>query len=189
MHDDPSVLSLLTRAQAGDQQAWDTLVDWYAPLVWSICRRYRLADADAGDVGRTVWLRLADQLDTIGDPATLPSWLATATARESAQALPAAWGPHAAGQTPQATNIPDATAATAGHELEHELQLAERRTALREALPHLPPGCQRLLTLLLSDPRFPTPRSAPNWASPSAASDPTAAAAWPCCAPTRPSQP
>lgn len=155
MHDDPSVLSLLTRAQAGDQQAWDTLVDWYAPLVWSICRRYRLADADAGDVGRTVWLRLADQLDTIGDPATLPSWLATATARESAQALPAAWGPHAAGRTPQATNIPDATAATAGHELEHELQLAERHTALREALAHLPPGCQRLLTLLLGDPPDP----------------------------------
>jgi DNA-directed RNA polymerase specialized sigma24 family protein len=76
-------------------------------------------------------------------------------ARESAQAWPAAWGPHAAGQTPQATNIPDATAATAGHELEHELQLAERHTALREALAHLPPGCQRLLTLLLGDPPVP----------------------------------
>ena len=101
MHDDPSVLSLLTRAQAGDQQAWDTLVDWYAPLVWSICRRYRLADADAGDVGRTVWLRLADQLDTIGDPATLPSWLATATARESAQALPG--GPGTARRRADAT--------------------------------------------------------------------------------------
>jgi RNA polymerase sigma factor (sigma-70 family) len=151
MHDDPSVLSLLTRAQAGDQQAWDTLVDWYAPLVWSICRRYRLAAADAGDVGRTVWLRLADQLDTI-DPATLPGWLATVTAQESAQALPAARGPHAAGQTPQATSIPDATAE---HELEHELQLAEHHTALREALAHLPPGCQRLLTLLLEDPPVP----------------------------------
>lgn len=155
MHDDPSVLSLLTRAQAGDQQAWDALVDRYAPLVWSICRRYRLADADAGDVGRTVWLRLADQLDTIGDPATLPTWLATATVRESAPALRAARRPHAAVQTPQATNIPDATAGTAGHELEHELQLAQRHTALREAFAHLPPSCQRLLTLLLDNPPVP----------------------------------
>jgi len=69
MHLDPSAPSLVTRAQARDQQAWDTLVERYAPLVWSICRRYRLADADAGDVGRTVWLELADQLDTIRDPA------------------------------------------------------------------------------------------------------------------------
>jgi RNA polymerase sigma factor (sigma-70 family) len=155
MHDDLSVLSLVTRAQAGDQQAWDTLVERYAPLVWSICRRHRLADADAGDVGRTVWRRLADQLDTIRDPATLPAWLATATARESARALQAARRPHVHGQTPQAANIPDATAATAGNEPEHELQLAERHTALREALAHLPTGCQRLLTLLIEDPPVP----------------------------------
>ena len=155
MHDDPSVPSLLTRAQAGDQQAWDALVDRYAPLVWSICRRYRLADADADDVGRTVWLRLADQLNTIGDPATLPTWLATATVRESARASRAARRTHAALQTPQATNIPDATAGTAGHELEHELQLAQRHTALREAFAHLPPGCQRLLMLLLDNPPVP----------------------------------
>lgn len=155
MHDEPPVPSLVTRAQAGDQQAWDALVDRYAPLVWSICRRYRLAAPDAGDVGRTVWLRLADQLDTIGDPATLPAWLATATARESARAVRAARRPPAAGPTSQATNIPDATAAAAGHELEHELQQAERHTALREAFTHLPPGCQRLLTFLIDDPPVP----------------------------------
>jgi len=76
MHDDPSVLSLTTRARGGDQQAWDALVERYAPLVWSICRRYRLADADAGHVGRTVWLQLADQHHTIRDPAALAGWQA-----------------------------------------------------------------------------------------------------------------
>ena len=70
-------------------------------------------------------------------------------------ALQAARRPHAHGQTPQAANIPDATAATAGHEPEHELQLAERHTALREAPAHLPTGCQRLLTLLIEDPPVP----------------------------------
>jgi RNA polymerase sigma factor (sigma-70 family) len=155
MHDDLQVLSLVTRAQADDQQAWDALVERYAPLVWSICRRYQLADADAGDVGRAVWRQLADQLGTIRDPAALPAWLATATARESARALRAAPRPHAAGQTSQATKLPDTTAGTAGHELEHQLQLAERHTALREALAHLPPGCQRLLTLLIEDPPVP----------------------------------
>jgi RNA polymerase sigma factor (sigma-70 family) len=156
MHDDPSVLYLVTRAQAGGQQTWDALVERYAPLVWSICRRHRLADADAGEVGRTVWLRLADQLDTIRDPAALAGWLATTTSRECARALRPARRPRAAGQTPKAINIPDANAATTGQVLEQELQRAECHAALREALTQLPPGCQRLLTLLIEDPPLPT---------------------------------
>jgi RNA polymerase sigma factor (sigma-70 family) len=47
----PPVNDLVARAEAGDKQAWDALVERYAPLIWSICRRHRLADADAGDAG------------------------------------------------------------------------------------------------------------------------------------------
>jgi Helix-turn-helix domain len=42
MRDDLAVTDLVTRAQDGDQQAWYALVERYAPLIWSICRRYRL---------------------------------------------------------------------------------------------------------------------------------------------------
>ena len=155
MRDDPSGIYLVTRAQTGDQQAWDLLVERYAPLVWFICRRYRLGGPDAEDVGQNVWLRLADQLDRIRDPAALPGWLATATSRECAKALRAPRRPHAAGQVLQAKNIPDARAATAEQELEQELLLAERHAALREAFADLPPDCQRLLALLIEDPRVP----------------------------------
>jgi hypothetical protein len=48
MSDDPPVTDLVTRAAAGDKQAWDGLVERYAPLMWSICRRHRLSDADVG---------------------------------------------------------------------------------------------------------------------------------------------
>ena len=37
----PPVNDLVTRAGNGDKQAWDTLVERYAPLIWSICRRHR----------------------------------------------------------------------------------------------------------------------------------------------------
>ena len=67
----------------------------------------------------------------------------------------AARRPHAAGQTLQTRNIPDATAATAEQELEQELLLAERHAALREALADLPPDRQRLLALLTEDPPVP----------------------------------
>ena len=69
---DPTVSDLVARAKDGDRQAWDALVDRYAPLIWSICRRHRLGPADADDVAQSVWLRLVDQLDRVRDPAALP---------------------------------------------------------------------------------------------------------------------
>ena len=56
MSNDPSITDLVTRASNGDERAWDALVERYAPLVWSVCRRYQLSSADADDVHQTVWL-------------------------------------------------------------------------------------------------------------------------------------
>ena len=38
---------------------------------------------------------------------------------------------------------------------DHELLLAERNAALREALMRMPPGCQRLIAMLIQDPPMP----------------------------------
>src|SRR5262249_62421953 len=81
------VANLVTRARNGDQRAWDALVERYAPLIWSICRRYQLGRADAEDVGQYVWLNLVSQLGNLRDPAPLPGWLATTPARECAKPL------------------------------------------------------------------------------------------------------
>jgi RNA polymerase sigma factor (sigma-70 family) len=151
MRDDPVVSGLVTRAANGDEEAWDALVERYVPLIWSICRSHRLADADAGDVGQRVWLQLVDHLDTVRDPAALPGWLATTTRRECARAQGVARGAHAAGHPPDAETIPDDQAPTA----KHELLAAERHAALREALTRLPPCCQQLITLLIQDPPVP----------------------------------
>ena len=62
MRDDPVVTDLVTTARNGDKQAWDALVERYAPLVWSICRRHQLGDTDAENVGQIVWLQLLDHL-------------------------------------------------------------------------------------------------------------------------------
>jgi RNA polymerase sigma factor (sigma-70 family) len=144
--DDPAVTDLLTRAGSGDKQAWDALVDRYAPLIWSICRRHGLGGAE--DVAQNVWLALVNQLGTLRDPAALPGWLATTTRRECGRVLRAARRPHDAGRAPDADTIPDEQAVTA----EQELLAAERHAALREALAQLPPCCQQLITLLLEDP-------------------------------------
>jgi RNA polymerase sigma factor (sigma-70 family) len=144
------VVDLVTRARTGDKQAWDTLVEGYAPLIWSICCRYQLR-ADAQDIGQSVWLQLAGQLDRIRDPAALPGWLATTTRRECLRLLRAARGTLAAGYVIDAEAVPDEHARTA----DEELLAAERNAALREAFGDLPPCDQRLILLLIEDPPVP----------------------------------
>jgi RNA polymerase sigma factor (sigma-70 family) len=137
------VLGLVTRARDGDEQAWAKLVERYAPLIWSICRRYGLGAADAADVGQSVWLYLVDHLGDLRDPAALPGWLATTTRRECGRALRVGPG-SLAGYMRDIEAIPDEQAITG----EQELLAAERHAALREAFADLPPGCQRLIALL-----------------------------------------
>ena len=148
MSDDSSVTDLVTRTTNGDVRAWDALVDRYAPLIWSICRRHRLDDADAEDVGQNVWLQLVDHLNKIHDPAALPGWLVTVTRRECLRILSATRPPLAASNVTDPETIPGQQDGTA----EQELLAAERHAALREALGDLPPSGQQLILLLLQDP-------------------------------------
>ena len=149
MHND--LAALVIRARNGDQQAWDDLVERYAPLIWSICRRYRLGRADTDDVGQSVWLRLVDQLASLREPAALPGWLATTTQRECGRVLRAARQQEAPGHSPDAADIPDQVTGAA----ESELLRAERHVALREAFTHLPPDSRQLIALLIHDPPVP----------------------------------
>ena len=151
MRDDLMVAALVTRARDGDKQAWDALVERYAPLLWSICRRHRLGGADAADVGQSVWLHLVDQLDHLRDPAALPGWLATTTRRECGRILRGARGPDTARSAVDAETVPDERAGT----VEQDLLVAERHAALREAFTHLPPDGQQLIALLIADPPVP----------------------------------
>ena len=133
--DDPLVIHLVTRARGGDKRAWDALVERYAPLIWSICRKYRLGRDDANDVGQSVWMHLVDQLDKIHNPAALAGWLATTTRRECGRIVRAAHGPGAVVCELDAEIIPDERAEA----VEQELLAAERHAALREAFTCLPP--------------------------------------------------
>ncbi len=128
-----TVTDLVTRAGSGDKQAWDALVERYTPLIWSICRRYQLADTDAVNAGQSVWLHLVDQLGNLRDPATLAGWLAITTQRECLRVLRAQRPPTATSLT-GTSNIADQRTEIA----KQELLRAERHAALRAAFTHLP---------------------------------------------------
>jgi RNA polymerase sigma factor (sigma-70 family) len=147
MRDDPSVVALVARAAGSDPSAWNEIVDRYAPLVWSICTRYQLSRQDTEDVGQTVWLLLVEQLGKLREPAALPGWLATTTARECLRAATAARKSERLG-----TLLDDAIRFADDVVIEEEVLTAERNASLRAAFAALPPRCRHLLALLLSDP-------------------------------------
>jgi len=145
-----SVSDLVTRARNGEKQAWDALVDRYAALIWSICRRHGLGRADTEDVGQAVWLHLVGHLGNLREPAALPGWLATTARRECWRVLRAG-SPLATGYVVDAETLPDNQDETA----ERAVLAAERQAALREAFGELPQRGQRLIALLLEDPPVP----------------------------------
>jgi RNA polymerase sigma factor (sigma-70 family) len=146
---------LVERAAAGDQAAFDELVERFAPLVWRIARSYRLSTADAGDVSQTTWLRLVEALDRIREPERLGAWLVTTAKREALATIRrrdrlvpdadlSAVEPEVPGRVP--------SVAPTGSD---GLEAAETRVAVLEAWATLPERCRGLLTLLLADPPVP----------------------------------
>jgi RNA polymerase sigma factor (sigma-70 family) len=149
MRDDPSVVALVARAADGDQDAWDEIVERFAPLLWSICARYRLSPDDSKDVGQTVWMLLVERLGSLREPAALPGWLATTAQRECLRVLGASRRRSQLAWTTlddEAHEYPDSV------QIEEEIITAERDAALRAAFAELPAPCQRLLAMLMSDP-------------------------------------
>jgi len=147
MRDDPEVVALVTRASGGDQDAWYKLVDRYAPLVYTICARYRLSNHDIEDVGQNVWLLLVEQLGKLREPAALPGWLATTTARECLRVVTAT---HKSERI--STGLDDSVMFVDDAAIDEEILVAERNAALRAAFTELSARCQQLLSMLISDP-------------------------------------
>lgn len=147
MRNDPLVIALVTRAVAGDQGAWDKIVDQYSPLVWSICLRYQLDRQEIDDIGQNVWLLLVEKIGSLREPAALPGWLATTTQRECLRVLRAERRQEHAALVAE-EQMPDPDAAM----IEREILTAERDAALRAAFAELSPSCRELLSMLICDP-------------------------------------
>jgi RNA polymerase sigma factor (sigma-70 family) len=82
--DAASDAELVARCRAGDQSAWEALVDRYARYVHAIVTRvYRLDPHDAEDAFQEVFARIFERLDTLRDVDALRPWIAQ-TARNCA---------------------------------------------------------------------------------------------------------
>jgi RNA polymerase sigma factor (sigma-70 family) len=143
---------VLRQASRPDQDAWNEVVERYAPLVYATCRRFRLSDRDIEDVGRRVWGLLAEQIDRLREPAALPGWLGTTAARECLRVRRP--GPLAGRPGPLAGRPEDRAPFADSAAVAAEILAAERDAALRAAMAELPPRCQQLLAMLMHDPPY-----------------------------------
>jgi RNA polymerase sigma factor (sigma-70 family) len=132
-------------AAAGDQRAWDLLVDRFAGLVWAICREHRLSDSDAADTVQLTWLRLLENLGRIRDPQRLAGWLATTCRRQCLAVLRQS-------KTTIPTTAESLDLVMGGSGAADQAVLAtEQRAILWQAFTRLSDWCQQVLRALILD--------------------------------------
>jgi RNA polymerase sigma factor (sigma-70 family) len=130
-------------AAAGDRRAWDQLVDRFNRMVWSICRGYRLSDADADDAVQLTWMRLLENLERIRDPHRVGSWLATTCRRECLAVLRRSRATVPTMDTALDPMLGSSDAA------DHAVLAAEQRVLLWQAFARLSDWCQQILRALI----------------------------------------
>lgn len=132
---------LVAACLQGDQQAWETLIDKYKRLIYSIPFKYGATAEDAADVFQSVCIEVFNSLGQLKSADSLRSWLITVAVRQSYR-----W------KKKQANHVElDAMEPEVAEELaavpETVLQLQQEQI-VREVVDKLPPRCAELVRLL-----------------------------------------
>jgi RNA polymerase sigma factor (sigma-70 family) len=124
---------LVRRCRAGQEAAWNELVERYSRYVYAIASQgYRLSLHDAEDVFQDVFLRAYNRLENLRDAEALRPWLGQLTRRTCLDRLASA-----ARESPAETVEPPDTAET--------LLGIEEALDVHDALTELGPPCSEIL--------------------------------------------
>jgi RNA polymerase sigma factor (sigma-70 family) len=140
---------LVAACLRGEHSAWDTLVDRYAALIWSIPLKYGFHEPDAADVFQSVCVTLLEKLGTLREPRGLAAWIITTTTRHCLAVIRRQVRERdrsAAGQVRLEADRADTDPLP-----EDEVLALERQYMVRSALSQLPPKCRGLVDALFSD--------------------------------------
>jgi RNA polymerase sigma factor (sigma-70 family) len=122
---------LVRACRAGDEGAWNELVERYSRYVYAIATRgFRLSDDDAEDVFQDVFTRIYTRLDSLRDDSALRPWIGQLTRRRCLDAIAAR------------REVPSEEVAEEGST---DLAEVEEAFEVREAVAALPETCQDIL--------------------------------------------
>ena len=143
---DPELVALCL---GGDARAWETLIQRYRRLIYSIPVKFSFSSADASDVFQAVCLKLIEHLHELKDETKVSAWLITTTTRQCihvrSQRIRESSGDEEF-QEPAASgiNVEDV-----------QIQTQEQQT-IRDAVEEMPDRCRKLLELLYFDMKNPS---------------------------------
>jgi RNA polymerase sigma factor (sigma-70 family) len=126
----------------GVAAAWDTLVERYRKLVYSIPVQLGLGEADADDVFQSVFLTLHRFLRTLRDRTRLSAWLITTTRRECYRLIK---------RRRRDGAFPLEVFETAGESVDQQTERWETQQTVRRALEKLGDRDRRLVSMLFLD--------------------------------------
>jgi RNA polymerase sigma factor (sigma-70 family) len=137
--------TVVRRAMAGDDRAWEELVDQYGGLLRVVGRDFRLAQEQAADAAQTTWMRLVQDFEKIRDLDKLGGWLATTMRRECIRLVNRQRGE---------VLTDDWTGARFAHNTSADVAvlLAERNAILWSAVKRLPPRQREVMLALAAEP-------------------------------------
>lgn len=146
MTDGPELVDLVAAAAAGDQRAWDRLVERFIPLIRSITRSFRLSPSESDDISQVVWLRLVEHLARIRDPQRLAGWISTTARHECVSLI------RTRRRTDTCSDLEGWATVATDIDPTEALVREQFAQALREGLAELPDRQRKLLLLLVADP-------------------------------------
>ncbi len=129
-----SIVHVVARCRAGDNQAWSELVERTSRYVYAISVQvYRLSPADAEDVFQEVYTRAYEHLSSLRDDSAITAWLGQLTRRLCIDRLRAA-----ARESPTDEQLEPASA-------DETLEKLDEALAVQEALRAAPGHCYEVL--------------------------------------------
>lgn len=138
---------LVRACVAGDQEAWNALIDRYKRLIYSIPFKYGATPDDAGDIFQAVCVDLLTELPKLRKPDAVKSWLISVTRHKSLR-----WKTRA--RREQGLDESEDFAETIATDDPNAAQVIEevqREQGVRAALAGLPDRCRTLMQMLFYD--------------------------------------
>ena len=139
--------ALVKRCRAGDQAAWDELVDRYQRLIFAIPRRAGLTEEQAADVFQDVFLTLFEKIDDIEQPGRIRSWMVT-TAKFKTWALIRGSKGFYSPETEEEMEAEMASIRDNAPLADDMLIELEEQHLIRNALKELEERCQQILSMI-----------------------------------------
>ena len=138
---DPELVGLCL---GGDQAAWETLIERYRRLIYSIPNKFGFSPSDCNDVFQTVCVKLIEHLSDLKDETKVSAWLITTTTRHCihVQSL----GRRDVSDADGMEEAPDTTVS-----MEQIRVSSDRQQKVRDTIAEMPERCRRLLSLLYLD--------------------------------------